>query len=54
MSGNYLVCYTMFNPYFSHGFKSFYRHFEKIEDVEKFIKIKGIENNCIIYKKIDR
>lgn len=51
MSGEYLVCYTLFGARFN-GFKSFVRHFDNFEKMQEFVYLHNLENNCICYKKI--
>ena len=51
MEGKYLLAYTIYNPFFKSGFKSYYRHFDNLETMRSFIKIKNIEDSCIVYEK---
>ena len=58
-NGNYdfMVGFTFFNPY---GFKTRFRHFNKLETAELFASNRDIKDNCKIYvdylyyKKLER
>lgn len=51
MEGKYLVAYTLFGIRYHNGFKSFYRHFEDVDHLKRFVNNSNIRNNCIIYEK---
>jgi hypothetical protein len=54
MNANYVIFYTLFGLKYCRGFKSSCRHFETLEEINKFIKYKQIEKGSyIIYKRID-
>lgn len=53
MKSKYVIFYTLFSTKYDHGFKSQYRFFETKEDLERFIKIKNIKDNCMIFENIE-
>lgn len=53
MKPKYVIFYTLFSTKYYHGFKSYHRFFETKEELEKFIKIKNLKENCIVFENVE-
>lgn len=47
---DFIVGFTLFTP---KGFKTMYRHFDKLETAKLFASNKNIKNNCKIYVDLE-
>lgn len=47
---DFIVGFTLFTP---KGFKTMYRHFDKLETAKLFASNKVIKNNCKIYVDLE-
>ena len=47
---DFIVGFTLFTP---KGFKTMYRHFDKLETAKLFASTVNIKNNCKIYVDLD-
>lgn len=50
MEHDFIVGFTLFTP---KGFKTMYRHFDKLESAKLFASNKNIKNNCKIYVDLE-
>ena len=50
MEHDFIVGFTLFTP---KGFKTMYRHFDKLETAKLFASNVNIKNNCKIYVDLD-
>ena len=50
MEHDFIVGFTLFTP---KGFKTMYRHFDKLETAKMFASNVNIKNNCKIYIDLD-
>lgn len=50
MEHDFIVGFTLFTP---KGFRTMYRHFDKLETAKLFASNKNIKNNCKIYVDLE-